>query len=129
MILDSSAVVAILLKEPPCDTLLDHLNRSASRRIGTPTLAETGIVLSARLGILGKTLLARFVAEADLKAAPFSDRHWQVAIGAYQRFGKRRHPANLNFGDCLTYATARLASEPLLCVGDDFAQTDLPLVQ
>jgi ribonuclease VapC len=88
---------------------------------------ETGIVLVARVGVPGKTLLARFVQEADLAVIPFTLDHWPVAIDAFVRFGKGRHRAALNFGDCLTYAVARLADEPLLCLGNDFAQTDLPL--
>jgi ribonuclease VapC len=58
----------------------------------------------------------------------FGDAHWRIAQSAFVRYGKGRHPAALNFGDCLTYATAYVAGEPLLCVGNDFAQTDLELV-
>ena len=57
---------------------------------------------------------------------PFGEAHWREALAAYRRFGRGRHRANLNFGDCLSYAVARLAGEPLLFVGDDFAATDLP---
>ena len=96
--------------------------------IGTPTLAETGIVLAARLGSAGRTLLGRFLEEAQLVPVPFSERHWGVAVDAFLRFGKSRHPAALNFGGCMTYATADLAGEPLLCLGEDFARTDLALV-
>src|SRR5581483_4641869 len=96
--------------------------------VGGPTLAETGIVLTARLGPSGRTLLARFVQETGLVVVPFGDEHWAAAIDAFLRFGKGRHPAALNFGDCLTYAVARLAGEPLLCLGDDFAKTDLQVL-
>lgn len=129
MIVDSSAVVAILLREPGWESLLERLTADGVAGIGAPTLVETGIVLAARLGIAGKTLLARFVQEADLRVVAVGDEHWQVAIDAYLRFGKGRHRAALNFGDCLTYAVARLAGEPLLCVGDDFPQTDLLLTK
>ncbi len=64
----------------------------------------------------------------DVRVIEFGDRHWKVALQAFARFGKGRHPAGLNLGDCLTYAVARLSGQPLLCVGDDFAQTDLALV-
>ena len=64
--------------------------------------------------------------EARIAVVPFTDEHWPIAIDAYARFGKSRHAAALNFGDCLTYAVARLASQPLLYVGEDFARTDLP---
>ncbi len=57
----------------------------------------------------------------------FDERHWQLSLEAFERYGKGRHPARLNFGDCLSYATAKLAGQPLLCVGNDFAQTDVEL--
>lgn len=127
MIVDSSALVAVILGEPGHERLLDALGVHDAG-VSAATLAETGIVLAARLGIAGRTLLARFVEESGMEVVPFSDRHWGVAAEAFLRFGKGRHPARLNFGDCLTYATARLAGEPLLCVGDDFSRTDLELV-
>jgi ribonuclease VapC len=97
-------------------------------RIGAPTVVETGIVLVARLGVTGRTLLARFLQEVGAETVPLGEQHWPVAARAYDRFGKGRHPAGLNFGDCLTYAVAAVAGEPLLCVGDVFARTDLVLV-
>jgi ribonuclease VapC len=127
VIVDSSALVAVLLREPGHAPLLDRLGSEAAAGVGAPTLAETGIVLAARLGMSGRTLLARFVQESDLVVVPLEEAHWGVAVEAFLRFGKGRHPARLNYGDCLTYAVARLADEPLLCVGDDFAQTDLAL--
>ncbi len=129
MILDSSAIVAILLREPDHQILLDHLAAAEAAAVGAPTLTECGIVLSARLGAQGKTLLARFVQEAGLTVIPFTGEHHSAALAAYLRYGKGRHAAALNFGDCMTYATARLAGVPLLCVGEDFAQTDLTLAQ
>ncbi len=129
MIVDSSAVVGILLREPGWETLLDHIALAdPAPGIGAPTLAEAGIVLAARLGIPGKTLLARFVQESGMRQVAFTADHWMVAIDAFVRYGKGRHPAALNFGDCLTYATSRLADEPLLCIGDDFSKTELSLV-
>ena len=128
MIVDSSAVVAILLREPGYEPLLEQLAQSEHPGIGAPTLTETGIVLAARLGEAGKALLANFVDASGLVVVPFGVTHWDVAVDAFLRFGKGRHPAGLNFGDCMTYATARLAGEPLLCLGDDFKKTDLPLV-
>lgn len=128
MILDSSAVVAIILRESDYAMLLAHLEGTVEVGIGTPTLAETGIVLTARLGMSGRTLLARFLQESGLAVLPFEDRHWRTAIDAFLRFGKGRHPAALNFGDCLTYATARVANRELLALGGDFARTDLALV-
>jgi len=128
VIVDSSAVIATLLREPGFEPLLEELTNTYTPAIGAPTLTETGIVLSARLGPGGKTLLARFVAEIGLIVIPFVPEHWTVAVDAFLRYGKGRHPAALNFGDCLTYAVARLSGEPLLCIGDDFPKTDLELV-
>ncbi|HEY7222933.1 MAG TPA: type II toxin-antitoxin system VapC family toxin [Micromonosporaceae bacterium] len=129
MIVDSSAVLAILLKEPGWEPLLEHIaDEDGMPGIGAPTLVESGIVLAARLGATGKSLLARFVQEIGMREIVFTSAHWPAAIDAFLRYGKGRHPAALNFGECLTYATAVVAREPLLCIGDDFAQTDLPLV-
>ncbi|MGN9907140.1 type II toxin-antitoxin system VapC family toxin [Phytohabitans sp. LJ34] len=130
MIVDSSAIIAILLQEAEWEPLLEKLVESEhAPGVGAPTLVETGIVLAARLGIPGKTLLARFVQESELRVISFTADHWPVAVDAYLRYGKGRHPAALNFGDCLTYAVGRVASEPLLCLGNDFTRTDLPLVE
>ncbi len=129
MIVDSSALIATLLRQPEHEWLVDQLSQSSAVGVGTPTLAETGIVLTARLGVRGRTLLARLVEEAGLIVIPFAEQHARLAIDGYRRFGKGRHPAGLNFGDCLTYATAKLAEEPLLCLGDDFTKTDLQVVR
>jgi len=128
LILDSSAIVAILLKEPGHERLLECLAENPESGVGAPTMVETGIVLSARLGERGQTLLGRFTQAAELVILSCDAEHWTIAVQAFLRFGKGRHPAALNFGDCLTYATARLANEPLLCLGEDFAKTDLMLV-
>lgn len=127
MILDSSAVIAILLREPGYEALLDSVCDTREVGIGVPTLVETGIVLAARIGHDSRSSLSRFIAEAGVATIPFGDAHWSSAIHAWLHFGKGRHPAALNFGDCLAYATARVAGQPLLCVGDDFAQTDLAI--
>jgi ribonuclease VapC len=125
MIVDTSALVAIVFKEPGCDELVRKLSEAESLGIGTPTLAETGIVLSARLQGGGKTILARLCQELGLVQIPFGDAHWREAVDAYERFGRGRHAARLNFGDCMSYATAKLAGQPLLFVGDDFGRTDI----
>ena len=127
MIVDTSAIVAIFQKEPGYESLIDALLSCDSAGIGTPTLSEAGIVLTARLGRDARGILSRFLQEFDIVEVPFGPAHWRAAIDAYGRFGKGRNPAGLNFGDCLTYATARLARQPLLFVGDDFSQTDLSL--
>lgn len=127
MILDSSAVVAILFQEPGYEVVLEKLITAVEVGIGAPTLVECSIVLSARLKQDARGLLARFLAEANVTIIPFTDAHYGTAVSAWLKYGKGRHPASLNFGDCLAYAVARLTAIPLLCVGDDFPQTDLLL--
>ena len=128
MIIDSSAVLAIIGKEPGHERIVHELAASTGTRIGAPTQLEMGIVLTARFGPRGKTALARFLQENSIETVALDEGHAIAALDAYSRFGKGRHPAALNFGDCCTYATASIAGEKLLCVGNDFRQTDLPLV-
>ena len=124
MILDTSAVVAIVMKEPGCEELIMKI-ATGNPAIGTATLAETAIVLSARLASDARSLLSRLLSEASIAVVPFGESHYSAAVDAWLRYGKGKHPAALNFGDCLSYAVARLADEPLLFVGDDFARTDI----
>jgi ribonuclease VapC len=126
VIVDTSAVLAMVFREPVHTSLIDRLLAAPHRGIGAPTLAETGLVLAARLEREAEPLLARFLQQFELATVAFGDRHWRVAVEAFQRYGRGRHPAALNFGDCLSYAVAKLANRPLLYVGDDFARTDLP---
>jgi ribonuclease VapC len=84
-------------------------------------------VLSARLERNTQGLLANFIQETETVVIPFTQAHYSAAHQAWLNYGKGRHPAALNFGDCAAYATALLAREPLLCTGGDFAQTDLRL--
>ncbi len=127
MIVDSSALVAVLLGEPGHEPVLQALVAAPVIGVGAPTAVETGIVLSARLGERGHSLLSRLLEETAAEVIPFTSVHLPVALSAWARFGKGRHPAALNFGDCLTYAVARLAERPLLCVGEDSPATDLML--
>jgi ribonuclease VapC len=125
VILDSSAVVAVAMREPGYERLLGAIASAGSLAIGTPTLVETAIVLSARLARDARGLVSRLLFEADVVVAPFTDAHFGTAVEAWLRFGRGRHPAALNFGDCLAYATARVAGEPLLFTGTDLARTDI----
>lgn len=127
MIVDTSAVVAIAFREPAYEALIDKLAGCDAAGIATPTLVETGIVISARLRRDARPQIYRLLQEAAVSEIPFGADHWREAVGAYLRYGKGRHPAALNLGDCMSYATAKLAAAPLLCVGDDFPQTDLQL--
>lgn len=127
MIVDSSALVAITFAEPGHQELIAKLAGAHSAGIGTPTLAETGLALASRLGRDSRDLVIRLLGEFGIVEIPFGEEHWREAVDAYLRFGRGRHKTRLNFGDCLTYAVARLADEPLLFVGDDFPETDLTL--
>ncbi len=127
MILDTSAVIAILWRERGYEELLGKIEKAEALGIATPTLAELGLVLTARLDIDPIGMIARFLQEFEVSQIPFGADHWREAVVAFGRFGKGRHAARLNFGDCLTYAAARLAGQRLLCVGDDFPRTDLEL--
>lgn len=126
MILDTSAVVAIVMKEPGFEELITRISADPNPGIGAATLTETTIVLSARLKKDARSYLARFLTEASVAVIPFGETHFGTAVEAWLRFGKGRHGASLNFGDCLSYAVAKLAGEPLLFVGNDFAATDIP---
>jgi ribonuclease VapC len=125
MIVDSSALVAIVFQENDYELIIDKLVGSNSSGIGTPTLVEAGIVVDARLRKESQSLLSRMLDEFEITQVPFGEPHWRAALVAYRRFGRGRHRANLNFGDCLAYAVAQIAGEPLLFVGENFAATDL----
>lgn len=125
MIVDTSAIVAVILKEPGSLHLEDRLEAAPEVAIGSPTLFEAEMVLSIKLGERGRSLLSLFLEENGIVVLPFGGKHALAATQAFLRFGKGRHPARLNYGDCMTYATARLSGAPLLFVGADFAQTDI----
>lgn len=125
MIVDSSVLLAIVFREDGYERLVTMLLEADALAAGTPTLAATGIVLSARLGADAHGLLERMLDEFGIQEIPFGEVHWREAVDAFRRYGKGQHPAALNFGDCMTYATARLAGDPLAFTGSDFSQTDL----
>lgn len=125
MIVDTSVLVAILLEEPGWEGLLDRMDAANALGIGTPTLVETGIVMSARAGRDMRPMVVYALRQFGIEEIPFGEEHWREAVSAWLRFGKGRHSASLNFGDCMSYATARLADQPLMYVGDDFGKTDL----
>ena len=127
MILDSSAIVAVVLRKPGFEPVLQRIIETPTVAVGAPTLAEAAVVLSARLERDARGVLARLLQEGTIATIPFTEAHFGAAVEAWLRFGKGRHPAALNFGDCLAYATAMLAGEPLLCIGNDFQQTDVSL--
>jgi ribonuclease VapC len=127
MIVDSSALIAILFDEPRAEELVDRLASANPIGIGAPTLVETTLVASSRLRRDARGTVARLLQEFEIEVIPFTSSHFGVAVDAWHRFGRGRHAANLNFGDCLSYAVARVAARPLLCIGNDFPRTDLAL--
>lgn len=126
MILDTSAVVAVVRREKGAARLLVKMSRAECLAIGAPTLVEATVVLGRRFGPAGLESLDRFLEEQQVTLIPFDQQHWRAAQSAFIRFGKGRHPASLNFGDCMTYATASITCQPLLFTGNDFAKTDIP---
>jgi ribonuclease VapC len=125
LILDSSAIICVIEEEDGFDDLLAALAAAPRVAVGAPTLFETAVVLIAREGAAGRATLSRFLDQNEIASIPFGERHWTVAAEAFIRYGKGRHPARLNYGDCMTYASAKVADAPLLFVGEDFAETDL----
>jgi ribonuclease VapC len=125
MILDASAIVAVIMAEPRSDEVIQKMKGAAVLAVGAPTLLEAALVLSSRLRRDARPLLGEFLRGSDLEVIPFTRDHYEVAVDAFERYGKGSHAAALNFGDCLAYAVARVAGMPLLFVGDDFAKTDI----
>jgi ribonuclease VapC len=126
LILDTSAVVAIICREAGHESLLKKIANARMIAIGAPTVAETQMALTIKLGRNGVTKLDQFLSEIQAGVVPFGRTHLSVFYDAFQRYGKGRHPAALNMGDCFTYAIAKAAGLPLLFVGNDFSKTDLP---
>jgi ribonuclease VapC len=125
MTLDSSALIAILFAEAGHLALVDRILDAESVRIATPTLVETSLVFAGRRRAKAAGEVEALVHELGVSVAPFGEREWHAAVEAFLRFGRGRHKAALNFGDCLAYASAAVANDSLLFVGDDFARTDI----
>jgi ribonuclease VapC len=125
MALDSSAIVAIALREPDFVDFAQMIARRDSI-VGRPTILETHMVLRDRSGEDGIAVLDRFLAYQRIQIIDFDERHLAVARRAFDQFGKGQgHPAQLNFGDCMAYAVAKAHNVPLLYKGDDFQKTDI----
>lgn len=124
MTLDTSALVAILFSEPDYPGLVDCILEADRVRIGAPTLVETAIVFAGRRGG-PQGAVEELVRELGVTVVPFGESEWRIAAAAFRRFGRGRHKARLNFGDCLAYAAAAAADDSLLFVGDDFRHTDV----
>ena len=125
MVLDTSAVHSILRKEGVADRLIAALEKADTRSMSAATLVESAIVMQARYGDSGEREIDVFLQRAGVDVVPVMTDHAEIARSAFRRFGKGRHPAGLNFGDCFSYALAILLGEGLLFVGDDFGKTDV----
>ena len=126
MIVDASALIALIEGEKPhAMAVAAALAGNRSVRMGVPSMAECLIVLTVRHGPAGRTVFERLRSEICLGTVDFTTEHAIGAHRAFARYGRGRHRAALNFGDCMTYAVAAVAREPLLAVGNDFARTDL----
>jgi ribonuclease VapC len=125
MVIDSSALIAILRREPEEQGFRNAIKLASTRLLSASTRVEIGIVA---LGLAGDGGLKEADALLDtlrVETVPLSADHARLAIDAFRHFGKGRHPAGLNCGDCFSYALAKATGEPLLFKGDDFAQTDI----
>jgi len=125
VIVDSSALIAILFAEPGYLDLVDRVLEADRAGVGAPTLAETGLVFIGRGGGKNADAVEGLIEELGVSVVPFGAAEWRIAVEAFRRFGRGRHPAALNFGDCLAYATAKSSRDALLYVGHDFSRTDI----
>ncbi len=125
MVLDTSALLALLLDEPEAEEFRAAVEEDTIRLVSAATLLETALVIEVRKGEPGGRELDALVHKAEVVVVPVDAEHVSEARKAYRRFGKGRHAAGLNFGDVFAYALARTSGEPLLFKGDDFAKTDI----
>lgn len=128
MIVETSAVVAVVLGEPDAERFVDALTVPALRLISAANVVEAGIVVEARQGPDAARDLAYLLEEIAIEVEPVDTEQARLAVDAWRRFGKGRHPAGLNLGGCFAYALARHRGEPLLFKGNDFTQTDVASV-
>lgn len=126
MILDSSAVIAILRREPESAQFRQTMEEADSRRISAVNYVEAAVVVDARRNPVDSRLFDEFFHEGEITIEPVTEPQARLARAAYRDFGKGSgHPARLNFGDCFAYALAKDLREPLLCKGSGFSRTDV----
>jgi ribonuclease VapC len=128
MVIDTSALVAILLREPERRAFIEAIEAADARLMSVATFVEISIVVEARHGAEGLRDLDHFISRGAIELVSVDAEHGNVARSAFSRFGKGRHRAGLNYGDCFSYALAISTGEPLLAKGDDFVHTDVTLV-
>jgi ribonuclease VapC len=125
MVIDSSAIGAMLFDEPEAPLFERMIADDPFRVLSAVTLVEAGIIVEARLGDAGARELDLWLQRVGIEIVPADSEQADIARRAWRRFGKGRHPAGLNFGDCFSYALAIARDQPLLFKGNDFAQTDV----
>jgi|SRR4051794_15631855 ribonuclease VapC len=125
MVVDTSALLAIFLAEPERKSFLEAIFQAETRMISAATVLETGIVLETKRGESAGREFDLFVVRAKLNIVPVDSEQAEIAQSAWRKYGKSRHPAGLNFGDCFAYALAKALGEPLLAKGNDFTLTDI----
>ena len=128
MVVDPSAILAIVYAEPEGEIFLHLIAQSEHCLLSSPSYVEISIVLGARYGKQGVENLNRLLKELSIVVVPFSPEQARLAAEAFLRFGKGRHPAKLNMGDCFSYALAKAMNQSLLFKGNDFIQTDIDKV-
>lgn len=128
MVLDTSALIAILTAEPEANTFAAVIATAATRLLSAASLLETAIIIEARYGPAGGQKLDELIRVAQVQVEPVTVEQVTSARLAYRVYGKGRHPAGLNYGDCFAYALAKISGEPLLFKGNDFGQTDIETV-
>jgi ribonuclease VapC len=125
MIVDTSAALAVVLGEPGFEAFASAISASETRRISAASFLEASIVAETRAGDRGLRQFDSFIRESELAIEPVTHEHALIAREGFSNYGKGRHPAGLNFGDCFAYALAKSTGEPLLFKGEDFRQTDV----
>ena len=125
MVIDTSALVAILQSEEGADRLLAAIERDSVRLVSAATVLELSLVVIGRYGTGAESLLDRLLRDHGATVIAFDAEQLAIARDAAARFGRDGHTAALNFGDCFAYALSMAHNEPLLCVGEDFARTDV----
>lgn len=129
MVIDTSAVLAILQDEPERRAFNEAIEAADSRSLSVASFVEVSIVIEARFGAEGVGHLDRLLERAGVTVVPGDLEQGRLARQAFSRFGKGRHEAGLNFGDCFSYALAQVLGEPLLFKGEDFSRTDVARCQ
>lgn len=127
MVIDTSALVAVLFGEPEAESIAEAIEQDSVRLISTASVLETSLVVESELGEAGGRELDLLLLKATIEAIPFNAEQLAIAREAWRRYGKGRHPAGLNYGDCFSYALSQATGEPLLFKGRDFSQTDVAM--